>query len=293
MRVFPFVTVDVFTDQAFGGNPLALFTDARGLDEAAMLQLTREFNLSETVFVLPPADPSHHARIRIFCAAGEMPFAGHPLVGSGYVLADRWPDQDELLFEVPAGLVRVTIERDSSGKVRGAVIAAPLPLTVGPNFEPHHIAASASLMAGDLVTINHPPCVASVGNPFVIAEVTKEALSRARPDLAEFRRAGAETGLGDGFSLHLYAHDGDQLRARMFSPLSGLLEDPATGSANAPLAALLLSLGDEDFARFTVIQGVEMGRPSLLALTATRRDRAIWATVGGQCVPIFEGRFRI
>ena len=130
VRTYPFVTVDVFTDRRFGGNQLAVFPDARGLSDAEMQSLAAEFNLSETTFVLPPADPANTARVRIFHRTAEMPFAGHPNVGTGYVLADRAVD-GVLRFEEIAGLVEVRVERDAAGTLTGTTIAAPQALTLG------------------------------------------------------------------------------------------------------------------------------------------------------------------
>jgi trans-2,3-dihydro-3-hydroxyanthranilate isomerase len=288
---YPFVTVDVFTDRRFGGNPLAVFPDARGLSDADMQALAAEFNLSETTFVLPPADPAHTARVRIFNRVAEMPFAGHPNVGTGYVLAQaRRGDNDVLRFEEPAGLVEVRIDRDAAGAITGATIAAPQPLSLGAELDPAEIAACIGAAPAEVLTAAHRPVVASVGNPFVIAEVTGEALTRAVPDLAAFRRVvAAHPALAGRFALHLYAHAGARLRARMFAPLSGTIEDPATGSAATPLAALLLSLSGETERRFEMVQGVEMGRPSLLIATARRSADAIRATVGGGCVAVLRG----
>ena len=284
MSSFPFVTLDVFTDARFGGNPLAVFTDARGLSDAQMQALAAEMNLSETTFVLPPEDPGNTARVRIFNRTAEMPFAGHPSVGTGWVLSQMGHGED-LRLEVMAGLVRVRIEAG------GGVIAAPRPLELGAPLPLDLAAACAGLQPADIVTANHAPVEASVGVNFVFAEVTPQALSRAAPDLAVFKQAGIDhPHFGDRLSLHLYAREGEgRLRARMFAPNSGTVEDPATGSANATLAALLLSLGQAQEGAWEVVQGVEMGRPSRLRITARREAAGIYPTVGGGCVPVFRG----
>jgi len=292
MRSFSFVTVDVFTDRRFGGNPLAVFPDADGLSDGEMQSLAAEFNLSETTFVLPPADPSNTARVRIFNRTSEMPFAGHPNVGTGWVLAGLGRARDGMLrFEEIAGLVEVHVE--NAGIV---TIAAPQPLSLGAEMPADLLAGCVGIEVGDVITTAHRPVVASVGNSFVIAEVAAAALSRAAPDLARFRSAvEAFPSLGPRrLPLYLYAHDGKdggvtRLRARMFSPLSGTVEDAATGSAATPLAALLLSLTQQSEARYDITQGVEMGRPSLLACTARRAPDGIRATVGGGCVPVLAG----
>jgi len=290
-----FVTLDVFTERRFGGNQLAVFPDARGLNDAQMQALAAELNLSETTFVLPPASPANTARVRIFNRTAEMPFAGHPNVGTGFVLAQR-AEAGLLRFEEIAGLVEVAVLRDASGAVTGAEIGAPQPLTTGPEMPPALLAGCVGLAEADVVTAAHRPVMASVGNSFVLAEVTGEALGRAKPDLARFAAIQAEfPHLGPRrLPIYLYAQDGHgRLRARMFSPLSGTIEDAATGSAATPLAALLLTLGTEPALSVEITQGVEMGRPSLLRASAFRAADGIRAKVAGSCVPVFEGVFRL
>ena len=290
MRRFDFVTVDVFTDRRFGGNQLAVFPDARGLTAEEMQALAAEFNLSETTFVLPAEDPANTARVRIFTRKTEMPFAGHPNVGTGYVLADRAVD-GVLRFEEIAGLVEVRVERDAAGRVTGTTIAAPQPLTLGAELPVEAIARCASLAPAEVLTARHAPVIASVGNPFVIAEVEGAALSRAVPDFTAFRATlDAWPVLAGRFALYLYARDGAAVRSRMFAPLGGTVEDPATGSAATPLAALLLKLDGTDQGAWDIWQGVEMGRPSLLRTTAHRAPDGIRATVGGGCVRVLEGQ---
>ncbi len=293
MPTYAFVTLDVFTDRQFGGNPLAVFPDARGLSDAQMQALAAEFNLSETTFVLPPTDPANTAHVRIFNRTAEMPFAGHPNVGTGFVLAGLGRGlEGSLRFEEVAGIVEVRIVRDASGGLTGAVIDAPRPLVLGPELTAAQVAACASLVPGDVVTTTHAPVQASLGIDFFFAQVSGEALSRATPDVAGFQRTSAETGAGgDRLSLFLYAPDaeGKTIRARMFAPLSGTFEDPATGSASATLGALLLSLGSPDQAAFQIIQGIEMGRPSRLNVTARRALDGVRASVGGGCAPMFRG----
>ncbi len=156
------------------------------------------------------------------------------------------------------------------------------------------VAASTGIAVHEVLTTAHRPVVASVGIPFVFAEVTGEALTRAGPMLDGFRRASEATPELQGrFSVHLYARTADGLRARMFAPLEGTFEDPATGSANATLAALLLSLGQEEAGSWQVVQGVEMGRPSVLRVTARREAGGIRATVGGDCVPVLRGEAEV
>ena len=282
MRTFSFVTVDVFTDRRFGGNPLAVFPDARGMTDDEMQSLAAEFNLSETTFVLPPADKANTARVRIFNRRSEMPFAGHPNVGTAWVLRDRG---SKLRFEEIAGLVEVEI---ADGK---PTIAAPQPLQLGAEMPADLLASCVGIAANEVVVANHKPVLATVGNSFVVAEVTGEALTRAVPDLGRIREAHKSyDAAGPGrLPLYLYAHDGARVRTRMFSPMSGTVEDPATGSAATPLAGLLLSLKTDAEHKVTIVQGVEMGRPSLLLCTAHRAADGIRATVGGGCVPVLKG----
>ena len=181
-----------------------------------------------------------------------MPFAGHPNVGTGYVLATMAGDPPEhYTFEEIAGLVRVHILRDPTGAISGARVAAPRSLTIDIGIPVETVAACASLIEAEIATLSHTPLVASVGTPFVIAEVASvEVLTPRRPDIAAFHAAAARfPDLGNRFALHLYAWvEGDErrIRARMFAPLMGVLEDPATGSANAALAALLTSIAPGD-----------------------------------------------
>jgi trans-2,3-dihydro-3-hydroxyanthranilate isomerase len=288
MRRFAFLTLDVFTETRFGGNPLAVFPDARGLSDGEMQALAAEFNLSETTFVLPPADPANTARVRIFNRVAEMPFAGHPNVGTGFALADRAVD-GLLRFEEIAGLVEVRVD------LAGATVAAPQPLGLGAEMEPALLAPCLGLAPSDVVTARHRPVLASCGNSFVLVEVTADALARAAPDLAAFRAAEREWPHArqapqdtPRLPVYLYALTGPAtLRARMFSPLSGTIEDAATGSAATPLAALLCRLGEGT--AFDITQGIEMGRPSLLRATATQAADGIRASVGGGCLRVLEG----
>ncbi len=291
MPEFEFVTVDVFTDRRFGGNPLAVILEAQGLSDPQMQAVAAEFNLSETTFVLPPRDPRHYARVRIFTPRAELPFAGHPNVGTAFALARRTPGvPNDLVFEEKAGLVQVRLLRGADQAVSGARIAAPRPLSIGDDVPAELVAACAGLGAADIVTEAHTPLMASVGTWFALAEVDPAALSRAAPDPAAFRvPAMQERG------LLLYARQGGvatRLRTRMFWPLGGVPEDPATGSANAALAALLTSLapGTNLALAYEIEQGVEMGRPSRLIATASKTGEGpVTATVAGDCVPVMRG----
>ncbi len=288
-RSFAFATVDVFTDRRFGGNPLAVFPEADGLSDAEMQALAGEFNLAETTFVLPPSDPANTAHVRIFTPRKELPFAGHPNVGTGWVLASRGLDRKGLLlFEEKAGLVRVAIERMGQ-QMMGTRIAAPQPLRVEDGPAASLVAACAGLdAAADLVG---PPMIASVGLPFTHVPVSPDALTRAAPNVSAVHAlVGSDSRLAMHGGLYLYAREDSGVRARMFAPLAGIPEDPASGSAAAALAALLLYLDGGDALDVAISQGIEMGRPSLLRATARRDADGVHAWVGGGCIPVMEGR---
>ncbi|HVZ07668.1 PhzF family phenazine biosynthesis protein [Rhodopila sp.] len=301
MSSYEYVTVGVFTSKRFGGNPLAVFPDAKGLTDGEMQAIAAEFNLSETSFVLPPDNPQHHARVRIFTPKAEIPFAGHPNVGTGYVLARMLDNPPEhFTFEEGAGLVRVHVLRNDDQVICGARVSAPRALSLDIAVPIDLVARCAGLAPSDISTELHQPIVASVGTPFVIAEVASvDVLARARPDLAAFRDGARHIAeLSERFNLHLYARKDDflHLRARMFAPLIGVLEDPATGAANAALAALLTSLapGENVDLHYEIEQGIEMGRPSQIIASARKTGEGpVLATVAGNCVPMMRGTLDI
>jgi trans-2,3-dihydro-3-hydroxyanthranilate isomerase len=293
-----YVTVDVFTDRPFGGNPLAVVPDARGVTPGQMQAIAAEFNLSETTFVLPPHDPGHTAQVRIFTPRGELPFAGHPNVGTAFVLAGhaasaaRPPDGDAMIFEEKAGAVPVTLLRHGA-TVTGARLAAPQELSVGETVDRDIVAAACSLAPDGIDTRVHAPCVASCGLPLIFAAVTsRETLSLARPRTDVFAQ---HIPVSRAIGIHLYvetASPADDIDTRMFAPLYGIVEDPATGSANVALAALLASLAAERDLQLErrISQGVHMGRPSLMVASAEKRDgRVVAAHIGGNCVPVMSG----
>lgn len=278
-------TVDVFTARRFGGNPLAVFPDARGIDDATMQALAAELNYSETTFVLPPDDPANTARVRIFNRSAEMPFAGHPNVGTAFVLAELGLATGPVLrFEEIAGLVEVRLGDGS------AEIDAPQVLSTMEQLPVAEIAACLSLAPAQIDTSLHAPLRASVGVDFVLVAVAPDALAQSAPDLGAYRRlADAFPAFEGRLSIFLYALDGEDVRARMFAPLAGTWEDPATGSANATLAALRLALSDAETLSYRAIQGREMGRESHLSLRAWRAPDGVRASVGGSCVAMFRG----
>jgi trans-2,3-dihydro-3-hydroxyanthranilate isomerase len=296
-----YITVDVFTDRAFGGNPLAVVLDAGGLTTAQMQAIASEFNYSETTFVLPPRQTAHDAEVRIFTQRSEIPFAGHPNVGTAFVLASQVKQASEkFVFEEKAGLVPVEILKQD-GKVVGAELTAPQPLKRLTQISVAKAAACISLDAADIKTDRHTPHIISVGLPFLAVEVaSREALRRARPNAEGF----AHTFPLDGCdAVYFYTRDvpADEspcdLQARMFHPgSSGLSEDPATGSATAAAAALLAELDPvrDGEVKLRIGQGFDIGRPSLLLTRVRKANGAVAsAHVGGACAPMMEGTFSL
>lgn len=296
-----FVTVDVFTDRRFGGNPLAVVFDAESLATAQMQAIAGEFNLSETTFVLPPKDPVHTAEVRIFTPKAELPFAGHPNVGTAFALARRGslygrPVAHPLVFEERAGLVPLDLLTEG-GEAVGARLTAPQPFARGEEVPVAVAAAACGLDPDDIETRRHAPCVASCGTKFIFAEVaSRRALAAALPRNEIFAR---HLPLDGATGIHLYLADGEggiDIRARMFAPLHGVPEDPATGSANVALAGLLASLRPEPelALNLRIAQGVEMGRPSLMEASATKSAGRVAETrIGGRCVPVLSGKIEV
>ena len=285
-RAYEFITLDVFTDRPFGGNPLAVFPDARGLDTSTMQALAGEFNLSETTFVLPPEDARHTAKVRIFTPSAEIGFAGHPNIGTAWVLAMQGRDhQGRLVFEGGSGPVDIDVERDGD-ELKICRLMAPQSLKLGVAPSAADLAPCARLVAADIGLTD----VASVGLDCVCAEVSLEALGRAGPDASAFR-AVADRWLGPQgrFMLCLYARDGDQLRSRVFGPLYGVTEDPACGSATAALAGLVLQRDEATNNRIVMHMGAEIGRPSVLYAGAQRGDDGVRVWLAGQCVEMMRG----
>jgi trans-2,3-dihydro-3-hydroxyanthranilate isomerase len=275
-----YVVLDVFTDRPFGGNPLAVFPDAAGLPEEMLQSIAREFNFSETTFVLPPTDADHTARVRIFTPGSELAFAGHPTIGTAVALANRGAGPD-MVLELGVGPIST---HATAGSAR---FTTRHPLARTGEVEPASVAACVGLEAAEIGVATHRPVVASVGGAFLLAEVPDpDALARARPQVDRFREAAAQFSAGARpVGVYLY-HRGDphSVRARMFAPLEGIPEDPATGSAAAALGAFLCRLEGRRI-DLTVAQGVEMGRPSRIDLVAD----AGAVTISGKAVEVMRG----
>jgi len=293
-----YVTVDVFTDRIFGGNPLAVVLDAEGLTASQMQSIATEFNYSETTFVLPPRDASHTAHVRIFTSRTEVPFAGHPNVGTAVVLArELEADQgssrvDRFLFEEAAGLVAIRLVRDGGGTVVAAELTAPEPISIGSSVSVDDAAACLSLSTTDIGVATHPPQTASVGLRFLVVELnSREALRLAKPNTAVHERVLPPVGT-DAVFAYVRGSGVGELHARMFAPIDATVEDPATGSATAATIAMLTMLRPERDVEMTwrVEQGVDMGRPSLLlGRTEKRAGLVTGVHVAGHAVQVMRG----
>lgn len=280
--------LDVFTGQPFSGNPLAVVLGADGLEDGQMLALAREFNLSETIFVQTPDDPAHAAKVRIFLPAAEIPFAGHPTIGCAVLLAGLRGIAGQLVLEARAGLIPVTLA-GTGGNLTAELTAPVVPCAVPVAADT--ALAAAALGAGRVISAS----VHEGGPRFLFAELdSPEALAAARPQEPAWSELMAQAGVQMAW-CHCPA--GPQaVRARAFAPGLGVPEDPATGSATAIFASVLMQAGrlGEGETVITVDQGVEMGRPSRLRLTAVVREGALVAArVAGQAVRVAEGRIRV
>jgi trans-2,3-dihydro-3-hydroxyanthranilate isomerase len=256
-----FVTVDVFTDAKFGGNPLAVLPDASGLSTEQMQAIAAEFNYAETTFVLPPKDARNTAHVRIFTPRAEMPFAGHPNVGTAFVLARLGKvSGDKIVFEEKAGLVPLDLTRSASTVV-AARLAAPQSLSLGEEIAPALVAEATGLKPADIVG---QPVIASTGNNFLFAEVASRAVLKAAT-----------------YNLDVF---------------TGVPEDPATGSANVTLIGLLSHRDPRpDLTLHKIIgQGFDMGRPSILEASAEKKAGKVIATyIGGKCTPMMSGTIEL
>jgi trans-2,3-dihydro-3-hydroxyanthranilate isomerase len=289
-----FVTLDVFTTQKHAGNPLAVVLDSEGLDSQAMQVIAQEFNLSETVFVSPPVQAGHRAAIRIFTPGRELPFAGHPTVGTAVLLALRdaaaGKAGDILVLEEKVGLVPCAVSVTGTGAGR-AVFALPrLPQEIVPIGDIALLAGALGLDKRDIGFDQHVPSVFSAGVGFTFLPVANlETMGRISIDTAQMKAAGNP-------SVFAYSRQGPEsghdFRARMFAPSMGIVEDPATGGAVAAFAGAIMRFerpGDGEH-RLVVEQGYEMGRPSQITLELTVKEGAlVSARIGGTAVTVSEG----
>lgn len=304
MKKYKYYICDVLTETRFGGNQLAVLPQADGLSAEQMQKITREFNFAETSFVFPAKEKSHTRHVRIFTPAREVPFAGHPNVGTAFVLASAGEFGEiksslAVIFEEEAGLVSIAIDA-IDGKIASCELTAPQPLSIGKTIPAAAVASAVCLEPDDIVIRTHPPQVASVGLPFIIVELKdRAALGRAKIDMRGFETLRDTEGFTPDIFLYTRTNeDGGEfdIRARMFAPLDGVPEDPATGSANCALAGLLAHCDkqpDENLS-WRIAQGVEMGRPSTLIARAEKKEGKVRTTwVGGASVLVSEGNIYI
>lgn len=299
---FAFHTLDVFTQSRFGGNPLAVVHGADTLSTAQMQAVAREFNLSETVFVLKPMNPAHSARVRIFTPAAEIPFAGHPTVGTAVLLAELrvtslGGNHDAIVaLEETVGTVRVGVRLRADKPAFAEFDAPRLPEETGSVASIDDLAAAVGLIPSEIGFENHRPVSYSAGLPYIFIPVRSlSAIERARPVLGRWDRA-----LGGRGAAYLYcretAHNTAQFHARMFDPGHGITEDPATGSAAAAFAAVIQRFDAPPAGehRYLIEQGFEMGRPSHIHLSVVTDGRRIGTVrIGGHALRVSEGHIEI
>ena len=299
-----FHTLDVFTDRRFGGNPLAVVLGADDLDSKQMLTIAREFNLSETVFVLKAANPAHSAKLRIFTPGGEVPFAGHPTIGTAILLAElRTAGADGardaiVVLEEKIGNVRAGV-RFRPGTAAFAEFDAPKLPEEGiglPSVE--RMAGALGLIPSEIGFENHRPTRFSAGNTFAFVPVsTLEAIAKARVDSANWATTFTPQRL---LGVYLYTrqvtHMASSLHARLFAPDTGVQEDPATGSAAVGLAGVIQKFDSpkDGLHRRIIEQGFEMGRPSLITLSfECEQGKLTMVRIGGEAVRVTSGRLEV
>jgi trans-2,3-dihydro-3-hydroxyanthranilate isomerase len=298
----PFCTVDVFTEHRFGGNPLAVFVDAPELPADLMQSIAREFNLSETVFIVKPRDPRAKRRLRIFTPARELPFAGHPTIGAAQVLVEEGlagvsGDSGNFLFEAEVGLLPINVKRQQDGAWFVQLTTATLPQE-GPAAPPVvELSKLLNVAESDILQDRDFAQFYSCGVPFLFVPLrNRSVLGRVSIDHALSRKLPATGGAAQVFAFSYDPeHAGSDIRARMFAPAFGIAEDPATGSAAAALAGYLAQrAGKQDGTlRWTIEQGFEMGRPSIIYLETDMTAGAITAVrVGGTAVRVSDGALR-
>ncbi|MBT5817480.1 MAG: PhzF family phenazine biosynthesis protein [Proteobacteria bacterium] len=292
---YRYLVCDVFTDTRFNGNQLAVLPDAAGLSETQMQQIAREFNFSETAFVFP-AEQGQTRKVRIFTPTTEVPFAGHPNIGTAFVLTETGGlgsgiVPESVCFEEKAGPVPINISQKPSGQ-RQFELKAPESLTARPFKGVSIIGDALSLNMDQIIEQNHPPSAASVGLPFLIVELLNtSALADIQINPESFNNL-LDEGSPPYILVYTQNTSNADLQARMFAPLDGITEDPATGSANCALAALLAQYSDLTSGDFCweVLQGLEMGRPSRLKIRAQKENGSVIGSwVAGTCVMVAEG----
>lgn len=305
MPKFRYLLVDVFTDRAFGGNPLAVFPDGRGLDEKQMQAIANELHLSETTYVLPPQQTGHDYRVRIFTPAVELPIAGHPTVGTTFVLVH------EHMIALGEGITRCVLEEGigpvpvsiqaQGGTISQIEMQQPLPKfgsQIG-HERRETIADMLSLPAQELDE-SLPVQTVSCGVPFLFVPVTSiAAMKRIRFKSDVYDRELSDSGSSGVFVFARGGeHSGSTVHSRMFAPNLGVPEDPATGAASGPLGCYLVRYGlvevEAGVASIVSEQGIEMGRPSFVRIRVEQRgDEITGVYVGGECHFMGEGFFEL
>jgi trans-2,3-dihydro-3-hydroxyanthranilate isomerase len=301
MRRLHYHRVDVFTDRAFGGNPLAVITNGRGVETETMQAIAKEFNLSETTFVLPPDDPRHDWRVRIFTPGSELPMAGHPTIGTTFVLARehmirRDGAETNIVLEEGVGPIPVRVEF-RGGEPSFAEMSQPLP-KFGPELKDRSAAAEMLSLNADDIDDRLPAEVVSCGVPFLYVPLrTLDAARRARPRADLMARASERDGVPPEVFVFTreVEHEGSTVHSRMFAPGLGITEDPATGGASGPLGCYLVRHGLAPAVNEIISeQGLEMGRPSRIHIRIEQDgDRITAVRVGGQCHFMGEGFIEI
>lgn len=282
-----FLIYDVFTDEAFGGNQLAVHPDASAVPEDQLQNIAREFNFSETTFVYPPENPAHTAHMRIFTPYRELPFAGHPTIGTAVALHEAGRGSD-LVLELGVGPIPVTVDGPN------ARFTTHLPLSRDGMPSVSDVAACLGLSDDQISTGTHNPEIAGVGLSFCLVQVVSEdALSQAAPQISAIRSVEAAHYNDETMGLFIYCRNGDRLNARMFEPTGGIPEDPATGSASAAVTAYLSTLEARNLA-LEITQGVDMGRPSKILTEATYdHGQVIEVAIAGKARKFAEGRLTL
>ena len=302
MRKLRYHIVDVFTEMAFGGNPLAVFTNGRGIEPDLMQSIAKELNLSETTFVLPPENPENDYRVRIFTPAAELPMAGHPTVGTSFILArehmiELSEVETTIKLEEVVGTIPVNIKfKDKEADL--IWMQQPLP-TFGPRFEDAGLIAEMLSIAPDAIATEWPLEVVSCGVPFLFVPLRNLEASRAiRFRLDVWERALRDFGVSGIFAFTTATElAGSSVHSRMFAPALGVWEDPATGGASGPLGSYLVRhevLPLRPQAEFTSEQGIEMGRPSIIKIVIENEAGEIRSVrVGGRCRFMGEGYLEV
>jgi trans-2,3-dihydro-3-hydroxyanthranilate isomerase len=296
-----FYTLDVFTDRPFGGNPLAVFPDAAKIPEAALQSIALELNLSETVFVYPPTDPKHTRRVRIFTPVYEMPFAGHPTVGCAFALASLGEipleGESRIVLEEGVGPVPVLIRGQHKKPEFAQLSVAKLPETGPPPPGRTHLAEMLSIDPSDIMGGMTAPQAISCGFPFLMVPLRDlDAVRRARVRMDQWDSALKSYWAPD---VMVFARDPERdgvIRARVFVPGQGIIEDPATGSAVAALGGYLGARENAASGKFSYLveQGFEIKRPSFLELEVDKEHGEVSAVrVGGSAVMMSEGMMEI